>query len=237
MLEVVTFLWRGGRADYTADHVNTLFAMFARNYSEPFRFTCVTNYPDGIREEVRVIPDKEDWALARPGTEYYRQFGRQSCYRRLRLYGPDAEADFGKRILCLDLDMVIMGDVTELFNRPDDAVFLENASTHPNKYNFSIQLLTAGARPELWADFDPDQSPIVSRQAGFMGTDQAWGAYRLGDKEAVWTTADGCLNWRMHIERPKLNVPPEGTKIVSFAGRTKPWELADTTGWITEHYR
>lgn len=236
MLEVVTFLWSGGRADYTWQNVNTLYNMVGRNYQNPFRFTCVTNEPDGISEEIRVIPDKEDHALARPDTDYYRQFGRQSCYRRLRLYGPDAEADFGKRILCLDLDMVILKDVTADFDRKEDVVFLENASTHPNMYNFSMQLLTAGSRPELWEDFDADITPRLARDAGYMGTDQAWGALCLGPDEAVWTHDQGFLNWRMHVHR-NGGVLPEHAKLVSFAGRVKPWQILDTTGWVSEHYR
>lgn len=240
MLSVVTFLWRGGRAEYGADHVNCLLSMFGRSYRAPFKFFCVTNHPDGLSRDIEVVEDEEAWAEVGPDIPYYREHARQSCYRRLRLYGPGARAIFGERVLMLDLDLVIAGDVTQAFDRPEDVVLLEGTpSANPaarNPYNGAVQLVTADARPQVWHGFDPDRSPTEARARGYGGTDQAWLAHVLGPNEATFKAEDGFLSWRAHCQ-PNGDRLPEGAKVVNFSGRHKPWELADRVDWIRSNYR
>ena len=41
---------------YGSDYVNTLYSMVSRNLSRPFRFICLTDDNEGIRDEVEVKP-------------------------------------------------------------------------------------------------------------------------------------------------------------------------------------
>lgn len=233
MISVVTFLWHGGRHKYTAEHVNVLFRMVRRNYSSAFRAICVTNYSEGIDSRVEIVPDTEDWATVRPNLDYYHDAPLQSCFRRLRLYHPRAGATFGGRYVCLDLDVVITGDITMLWHRPEDVVYMAGSANARTPYNGSMQLIAAGSRPQVWESFDPETSPDVARAAGYGGTDQAWIAHALGSKEATWCAADGCYKFSL-LRRREL---PEGARFVNFAGPRKPWELKPDVSWIQTHYR
>lgn len=238
MLDVVTFKWRpqwaGYRSQFTAAHVNTLRAMVARHYQKPHRFTCVTDDPDGLDSRVRYVPLWQDHGAL------ISQHGRQnpSCYRRLKLFAPEAVDLIGPRILSIDLDVVITGDLAPLWARSEDFVGWEGTAGR-NPYNGSMFLLRAGARPDVWTKFDPATSPIEAHRAGFLGSDQAWIGYKLGPDEPRWTRADGCYSWRMHLRRDRGNLPA-GARIVFFHGAgNDPWLnwTQNAAPWIKDHWR
>jgi hypothetical protein len=107
---VVTFKWEpfvGYRSRFESEHVNTLFRMIDRHYPSPYRRICVTDNPIGIdTNRIEVVPLWPDFAnVPNPN-------GRTnpSCYRRLKLFAPDARETFGERLVSIDLDTVIVGD-------------------------------------------------------------------------------------------------------------------------------
>lgn len=237
MLDVVTFKWRpigkSYRSTFTAETVNVLFAMVARHFHAPFRFSCVTDDPAGLSPRIRALPMFEEHARL-VGTHGVQN---PNCYRRLKLFAPEARDLVGPRILSLDLDAVITGDVTALWTRTEDFVAWEGTAGR-NPYNGSMILLTAGARPGVWHDFDPARSPMLARRAGFVGSDQAWIALRLGGDEAKWTRADGVYSWRMHLRLKGGRLPP-GARAVFFHGSADPWQPSTQRAapWIAEHWR
>src|SRR6185436_17852511 len=113
-----------------------------------------------------------------------------SCYRRLKLFSAEAKELIGERIVALDLDMVITGDLVPLWDRPEDFVIMKSPSG-PAFYNGSMFMIRAGTRTQLWDDFHPDKSPMKAKMSGQFGSDQAWIGYRLGNQEATWDTGDG----------------------------------------------
>lgn len=236
MLTVVTWKWPphvGYRSTFSAETVNTLRAMVRRHYPRDHRFVCVTNEPDGIGPDVKVLPAWDDYAqLQSPhGTPK-----NPSCYRRLRLFHPEAEQWFGPRFVSLDLDLVITGDLTALWDRSDDLVLCgdTNPRTH---YNGSMLLMTAGARPQVWTDFQPDRSPQQAMRSGNFGSDQGWISYCLGGGEAKWTTDDGVFSFRNHLAEGRTI--PDHCRVVLFHGRHDPWEpyVQSTYPWVRRHYR
>lgn len=238
MLSVVTWFWRPSatyRSQFSATHVNTLAAMVRRHYPHPHEFVCVTDQPRGLDPAIRVVPAWNDFA-AIPNPLGAHQ---PSCYRRLRAFHPDAGAVLGARFVSLDLDTVIVGDLSPLWNRPE--AFVAWGETNPNShYNGSMWLLTAGARPNVWTDFDPATSPQLAAHAGKFGSDQGWLSYCLGPGEATWTTADGVYSYNVHI-RVKHGLPrplPANARIVMFHGGTDPWTRgARKLPWVRRHYR
>ena len=236
MLDIVTFKWKPQfvyRSSYTAETVNVLAAMIARHFRGAYRFSCVTDDPAGLDSSIRPLPMFEEHA------RLVSTHGRQnpSCYRRLKLFSPEARELVGERILSLDLDTVITGDVTPLWTRTEDFIAWEGTAGR-NPYNGSMVMLTAGARPQVWTDFDPERSPALARKAGFIGSDQAWIAYRLGLEEARWTRDDGVYSWRMHL-RYKSGILPPGARIVFFHGSADPWlkSTQKSAPWISDHWR
>lgn len=241
---VVTFKWTqpGYHSVFTAEHVNVLAAMVKRHYPKPHKFCCVTDDPKGLSPDVRPM---KLWA---DHGELMQPVGRRrpSCYRRLKLFSREARELFGERIAQMDLDMVVTADLSPLFDRPEPFVIW--GDTHPRTfYNGSFFLLTTGAFPEVWEDFDPKTTPQMTHAAGFLGSDQAWISYRMGAGRPTFGQADGIYSYRVHIasrdavarqNRARYQLP-QNARLVSFHGKINPWssQARSTARWISEHWK
>jgi hypothetical protein len=235
MLTFVTWKWTpeiGYRSTYPAKTVNVLKSMVDRWYQHPHRFVCVTDDGDGIDSSVEIIPAWNDYAhLQSPHGNR-----NPACYRRLRMFHPEIEKFFGPRFVSMDLDVVITGDLTPLFHRPEEFVAWGDTNNLPGShYNGSLILMTAGARSQVWTKFDPMKSPREALKAGCWGSDQGFISYCLGPGEARWSTADGVYSFRNHIRKSmKL---PENARLVSFHGRVDPWSSeGQGIDWVRKHW-
>lgn len=234
---VVCWRWApraGYRSSYAPDTVNVLKDMVRRNYPRRVRFICVTDDASGIDSDVEIIADAKDFADV-PSPHGGRN---PSCYRRLRMFRPDIGDILGRRFVSLDLDTVITGDLSPLWDRSEDIVFW--GDTNPQKgshYNGSMVLMTAGARPHVWTTFDPAESPSKALRARAWGSDQGWISCVLGPGEAKWSRADGVYSFRNDIER-RGGALPSNARLVSFHGRLDPWATeAQRLEWVKQHYR
>jgi hypothetical protein len=232
---VVTWLWqqKDYRSVYGPSQVNTLRRQVARHYPHQHRFICVTNMRQGLDPEVEVLPDFGDFV----GLESPHGNHRPSCFRRLRIFHPDAAQLFGQRYVSMDLDTVITGALLPVWHRPEPIVMWGNTNrtTH---YNGSMVLKSAGVGSEVWTEFNPRTSPHIAKASGNFGSDQGWMSYRLGPGLPMWSQADGVYSYRNHIATTG-NKLPENARIVFFHGRVDPWtETAQKLcPWIREHYR
>lgn len=216
--------WRWGDK-YTAEHVNALRRMVERWYPAPHYFMCVTDDDQGLDDGIICIPDRADWQhLPSPHGG-----NAPSCYRRLRMFSPHETLEFGPRLVSLDLDCVIVGDMRPLWDRPDDVVLWRDPM-YPNQANGSMLLLKTGSRPDVWTGFDPNRSPQIAKDAGFRGSDQAWLSFCLQGSPR-WTRADGVYSFRVDCKAGL----PKGARVVFFHGRVKPWDVSDA--WVKENYR
>ncbi len=235
-MEFVCFKWRAPthyRSQFGPETVNTLWSMIRRHYTGPARLTCVTDEPAGISSEVRVLPLWKDHdKLPSP-----HGVGNPSCYRRLRAWAEDAEEFIGPRFAMLDLDVVITSSLNPLFDVPEDfKIWGDTAKNTP--YNGSLVLMTAGARKQVWEQFDPVESPKKGKALGYIGSDQAWIAACLGASEKKWTAKDGVYSYRNEIQHKGGALPP-GARIVVFHGSVDPWSpfARARHAWVREHYR
>lgn len=203
-LRVVTWLWkppRGKTAAFNASCVNTLLSMLDRYYKKPYELVCVTDMPDGIDASVRIIPLWDDFRnLEHP------QLGRgfSQCYPRLKLFAPGMADIIAPRFVSMDLDVVMVSDITPLWDRKEDFV-IWSPGHHWSPYNGSMWLMNADARPQVWKNFHPVNTPIKAKEQGFIGSDQAALASLLGPGEATWTDGDGVWAFRKlgHTEERK----------------------------------
>lgn len=232
---IVCWKWTpapGYRSTFGPDTVNTLRAMVARHYPHPHRFLCVTDNAEGLDPRVEILQDFGDFAdLPSP------HGGKNpSCYRRLRLFHPEAAQWFGARFVSMDLDCVIARDVTPLWDRPED--FVMWGDTNPRTtFNGSMVLMTAGARSQVWERFDPATSPAQAKASGCWGSDQGWISFVLGKGETRWNRADGVYSFRNDIQRDMRRLPSDA-RIVFFHGSQDPWGSYAQTNcpWVREHY-
>ena len=232
VLTVVTWKWHrpGYRSAFTGEHVNKLAAMVAKHYPYPHKVICVTNEPTGIDSAITVIPDDKDFEdVPSPHGGM-----NPTCYRRLRGWHPNAAQWFGERFVSIDLDTVITADVSSIWNRPEPVVLYSDPLYPARQYCGAMVLMTAGAHPEVWNDFDPATSPRLAMAAGKRGSDQAWISYKL-PRQATWGREDGVYSYRRDIEA--TGRLPSDAKIVMFHGRTDPWSPeAQKLWWVRRHY-
>lgn len=235
-LTVVCWRWRspvGYRSVFGPETVYALRAMVQRHYAQPFRFVCVTDEPKAL-PGIETIPIWDDCAaIPSPSGRH-----NPSCYRRLKVFAPDAGKLFGERLISIDLDTVIVGDVTPIFDRPEDFV-IWGESDYPRSqwYNGSLWMLRTGTRSKVWTEFDEDKSPGIAQRAGARGSDQGWMSYILGPNEATWGRKDGVYSFRKHVFGQFGGALPSDARIVNFHGRWDPWGYdAQKIPWIRTHY-
>lgn len=229
----VAWRWKppiGYRSVFSPDTVYALKAMLDRHYHKPHRLICVTDEPDAL-PGIETIP-LWDW-----GGGIKSPIGRSypSCYRRLRVFAPDAGEMFGDRLVSIDLDTVIVGDVTPLFDRPEDFVIWNSSDFPKQQYCGSLWMLRTGTRPQVYTEFKPETSPAQSWRAGYRGSDQAWINYMIPN-EAMWTKTDGVVSYRKDVAKSGNRLPPD-TRIVNFHGKHDPWgkHMRDIS-WVREFY-
>lgn len=235
MLEIVTFKWkpqRHYRSKFGPETVNVLRSMLERHYEKPHRLTCITDDSCGIDSRVRIIPLWDDHSKLRNPSGAH----NPSCYRRLKLFSREAAELIGPRFVVLDLDVVILSDISPIFDRTED--FLIWGDTHPRTwYNGSLWMLTAGSRTKVWEEFDPVNSPRLAHSAGRFGSDQGWISYCLGPNETKLGKEDGVYSYRVHLKEG-TRVPPDNARIVIFHGKHDPWHpMAQQHQWVRAHYR
>jgi hypothetical protein len=217
-LTFVSFKWRqlGFPTVYTAQHVNRWAAQVRRHHKGEARFLCCTDDPAGIDSSIDIVDIGPDDGLCNPHGAAF-----PNCYRRLRLWAPDAGAVFGHRFVLMDLDCAVVGNLTPLFTRPEPVVLWRDPGYPRQPYNGGFYMLSAGARPQVWTKFRGRESIASARK--YIGSDQAWMALALSHREAVWTEKDGVLSWKKHV-RSLRSLPPHA-RIVFFHGREKPWDV------------
>jgi hypothetical protein len=223
VITVLTWLWKqpGGRTTFTATHVNIWAAMIRRHCTLDIRLACVTDMPDGIDPSIRIIRPPGEWE----DLQTSRWKGtRPSCYRRIAMFRRGAGRIFGRRFVCMDLDCVIGGNIDRILSRNEDFVICSPSQQGPRYlYNGSMILMTAGARPQVYDRFNPEEAEVASKR--FVGSDQAWIGHILGEGEAMFKPPD-VVRWGREREG----------RIMFFPGNVKPWDvIADP--FVGKHYR
>lgn len=229
MLTVVFMLWRDPRQrwravyDYSAQHVRIARAMVDRHLRQPHRFVLATDTPD-IDVGMPTVPlPAELLAL-----------GHRWC--KLLLFAPEAYDMFGERLLYLDLDMVVAGDLDPLVTSDEFRIVRQTVAAPGMHYNSSLMLLTTGARKDVWSKFQPHMAEALCRASGYNCSDQFWIAQVLGKDEPTWGPDDGVLVFRDIMGHRDL---PPGARLIIFPGSHDPSVagLQDGYPWIRQHWR
>lgn len=237
-LTIASFFWRDN-ADrcqdvyqYDNQDVVLLRNQFQRHLTRAHEFICVTNRPREIDPSIRTVPLDERLRV------------RGGRYFKLAVFAENAAEVFGERILTVDLDSVITGNIDHLVDRDEDLVLWRNPNWGLKRrayYNTSLMLVRAGTRPEFYDRFDPKTShDEAARATGWGGTDQRYISWIAGRKEAHWTAEDGVYGaGRLGDYCPGMatTVLPENACFVTFPGRRHP-KMAKTQEkhtWIKKH--
>lgn len=219
-----TWLW-GNK--YNESHVEKLAAGIWRNYKKPHRFVVFSDRPLALSAPIEVEPIA-DLHLAGRG-----------CFCRLRMFDPGWQKlhGFDDRIVDIDLDVVTVAPMDDLFEASDGFMILQGVNaTNPNPFNCSVMMLRAGRHPEVWADFTIEKANAVPFHE--FPDDQGWIWHKLpcasGWKGGKQSGIYGFQKpgWPFGHDR---DLPPNA-RIIAFFGRRKPEQFAHLT-WMKTNWR
>lgn len=237
MLTVLCWKWK--RADgpdlFGPEYVNRLRSMLARHVHVAHRIVCVTDDAWGIDPAIQCEPIREFVATPR-------------CRRRMKQYDGDFASRLGERILSIDLDVVILDDITAIVQRSEPVVCWRVG--YAGVYSGSFVLYDARVLDRLYRTFasDPEGFPRTVQPRG-VPSDQAmlnfWLARHYRGPLGVWTEADGFVTWfGKGYERqerfgmgPGNPVPPAGARIVVLGSADKAVLDEQRFDFVCEHWR
>lgn len=236
MLSVVCWKW----GDWTAEYVNKLRLMMGRHLHVPHETVCVTDDAAGIDPRVRIVRPPAIGRILEP-----------RCRRRLWQYDACFAERLGERILSIDLDVVVVDDVTPLFDRGEELVLWKVG--YAGVFCGSPVLMRPGVLDAMCFDFlaDPDGVLAASgpARAGYVPSDQDVLNHYVNRRferkhEGVprWTDADGLV---VNPIPRALLVPgseplwklPSGARIVFMGGAERAVMEERRYPWIERCWR
>lgn len=232
MLSVVC--WKWGPL-FGPEYVNRLRVGLERHLRLDHRLFCVTDDSRGIDPRVTIVPLPE------------RHRDSPRCRRRMRIFDRVfCQMFFGPRILSLDLDVVLVDDITPIIDRSEPIVGWK--VQHAGVYSGSFLLMDAGVLDPLWRQFDQDPEGLPKRaQPRGVGSDQAmfnWYLERRGMQIATWRERDGFVTYFgegyekfEHLGvGPRLTILPKGARIVVLGSGDKAVMDRGAYPWVRQHW-
>jgi hypothetical protein len=225
MLAICTWLW-GDK--YTVEDVYKLKRGIDRHLNETYRFLVMTERernwspPQGI--ERHAIKDPE-------------LLKHQGCFARLRMfdYGWQQNRKLDDRLVCLDLDVVIVGALDVLFDRKETFIILGGAnSMNPCPFNGSVMMVAPGHHGELWSDFSLEAAQKIPFYK--FPDDQGWIAHKLPDaptwpcgrKSGIYAFMKPGWQFNHHLL-------PQNARIVAFPGARQPGDFKNLD-WVKKNW-
>lgn len=232
MLTVIC--WKWGKL-FSPEYVNRLKNSVKRNLHIPHEFVCVTDDHHGLDSDVGTMELPQEWSTS------------PRCIRRLRMYDRVFAKRLGDRLLAIDLDVIITGDITPLVNRTEPTVFWRVG--YAQCFSGSFQLFNAGEPEGLWRWFSGDPTGVLKaaspmRSANYQSSDQdvltRWLAAH--PPAAWWMDEDGIQvyfgrGYERFLKGRSQNVLPKGTRLVVLGSSDKHVIDAGAHPWIVEHWR
>ena len=219
MITVVAWWWRkpDGSHLFGPEYLDRMRNMLARHLHREHEFVVVTDSPALVPTGIR--------------TERITQWqDTPRCRRRIKQYDRTFAATLGTRILSIDLDVVLVDDITPLVDRREPIVCWRVG--YAGVYSGSFVLYNFGALDGLYRAFlaDPDGFPASCGPG--VQSDQAMLNAWLADRDVPhWTDADGIRPYfgdgyeRIAARHggicPAAPDLPEGTRIVVLGSADK----------------
>jgi len=222
VVNVVTFLWNNGYRNYKPEHVNML-ANMVKHFSPDCGFICLTDETEGFNDKVQVVklPDSA-YRVAGIQAPQGKQF--PSSYRRLWCFSDEA-AMLGERILLLDLDCMVLNDLSPLFEIDSDFVGWKPDSVwgREDRLGGGTWLLRTGQLGWLWDKFTDEPARLIAetKAMGWNGSDQAILSRFLQTKYPIWPKGSGIYGVQDGVFQ--WDLPPKNAKVIHFNGDEKPW--------------
>lgn len=142
----VACVWVKGHVPFTAQYVRKLQQMVQRSVKRPHRFVCLTDRPQLIKgiDAIR-IPSPA---------------GIKGWWSKIQLFNP--ANGLSGRILYLDLDVLVLNDLSEIIDFPSGFALIPHAGTFQGKgdravvkrFNSSCMVWNAGVPERLFTNWN-----------------------------------------------------------------------------------
>lgn len=207
--------WHWG-AKYPQFYIDRLRSGLRRHLTIPYKFHIWK-------------PEREDEYLTEiPG-----------CLCRLRMFDRFWQQQqgiyIGDRIVCMDLDSVVVGRLDELFWLDEPFSILQGAnSSNPGKFNGSLWSFVVGYGDEVWQDFSLEATKAIPYYE--FPDDQAWmeaqlpcpSSWKVGAESGVFAFAKP--GWVSGTDLPAE------ARLVVFPGWRDPAKFQHLS-WVKQNWR
>lgn len=191
---------------YGPEYVNRLAAMVARHTTKPHRFLCLTDDPQGVTcETAPVDTDLPGW------------------WAKLVLFRPHW-ALACKRVLFLDLDTVIVGNMDFMLEYNGPFAILQDFY-RAEGYGSAIMSIAPDFGQDIWQDFTP---AVMQECWG----DQNWIERRVPIAQCWQKLYPGkIVSYKVHCQERGL---PADAAVVCFHGEPRPHEVSNP--WMLQNW-
>jgi hypothetical protein len=230
VLTVVT--WKWGARPFNAGDVNRLRAALERHLHLPHELVCITDDPEGIDRRVRIVPMPETFAAT------------PRCRRRMQVFSRAFAEQLGARLLCIDLDVVIVDDLTPIVSKRGPLVCWRVG--YAGVFSGSFVLMDAGVLDDLWLRFaaDPEGYPRTIQAHGTPSDQAMLNAFLSGRTVPHWTERDGFVTYfgsgyerlEHHGVGPGRPALPAGARIVVLGSADKAVLEEGSFDWVRKHW-
>lgn len=232
MITVVSWWWK--RADggdlFGPEYLLKMRNMLARHLHRDHEFVVVTDSPHRVPAGIRTERITFGHELPR-------------CRRRMKQYDRAFACKLGTRILSIDLDVVIVDDITPLVDRREPVVCWKVG--YAGVYSGSFVLYDFSALHGLWERFAANPDGFPAQCGPGVQSDQAMlNLYLRGRDVSHWTERDGFVTYfgagyeklEHHGVGPKQQLLPEGARIVVLGSADKNAMDTGAHEWVEEHW-
>jgi hypothetical protein len=166
-LAVVVFAFGGARPIYKPWHALNMRAMMAKHLTVPHGFIVVTDNEEAHRAAGLETRPLWDAPYIRP-TKAHWLFN----YVRLGLFSADHGGSIARRILSIDLDAIVRGNIDDMVSH--DEPFKILSFKDRQQVQGGLFVVDPGALPiDPWHEFITNTDELVARSRKWVGSDQA----------------------------------------------------------------
>lgn len=155
MIDVISLKW-GDK--FSPEYVNNLYQGVCRHSTIPFRFHCFTDDVSGIQPDI-ITHNLPDLNIV-------------GWWFKIWLFSDDLPFNQGDRILFLDLDTIVTGNIDYILDHqcPRNLTGLKNFY-RPDRFASGMLMWRYGSQTHIWTEFA--QNPARAQQLSPDG-DQQW---------------------------------------------------------------
>lgn len=153
MINIVCVKWG---TKYGPEYVNRLYAGVKRNTTVPFKFHCFTDNTTGLQQDIIAHPLKYN--------------SLEGWWNKLYLFSDELSIPIGEKIVFLDLDTLIVGNINDVLNLESDSLitardFLTSiiSTIRTNDHMQScIMIWPHGRYANVWRKFIQDPTEAIA---------------------------------------------------------------------------